>query len=762
MIKRWQAYFRGSLGRRMLLAGGGLIALALSSGAIAIVASYLLGQRSQEIVEDSVPAILQSTVLEQESNRLHRLALQLTRADSLTEIAGSQRQIEQPLGRMEAAAARLGHWYPQRAPQLTAEIGVSRRLAGELADLAQQRQSAAGKLRMARMRLEWLHADLTDELQQLTDEQSRLLQQGRRRDAATLRALLQLSALEQEWAQTMLSLTRPRPQALPAHALDKPRRHAALLLEKAAALPGDQSGNLSQLLRALPPLSAADGELAQTIDRYARDDQALRQRWQRLEGQLQQQNELAAGLASQGRDRADAQFRQALSFSRQGRWLVVLATLASVALTLWILLRLVGHRVIGRLALLGRNIEAIGRGQLPRHIGGRDEIGQLGLQLEQLAARMEEMERTNALALISHTAAALLIVGPDGKIRSINQAARQLCPELERDDTLTALLPPDTLAELGGLQAGTLLDRALPHGDPADERYLRLLARAFRQRGESVRMVTLLDVSAQMRSARWLEKMVQDKTEALDASNLALRHEIDERKRAQNSLVQATKFAVLGQTATSLAHELNQPLAALTNYLYLARLQDSDPEALRASLAQADKVLERMGRLVRSYRTLGRNAPPSPQLAPLELTGVLNDVIELLQGRIRQQQAILSLAPVPALPAVAGEVVRLEQILLNLLGNALDAAGRGGEVRLAAVENDGRVELYVADSGAGLPPDSAEALFQPFFTTKPDGLGLGLSICRQLAEDCRAEIRIASAVGGGALFILSLEPYHVV
>jgi two-component system phosphoglycerate transport system sensor histidine kinase PgtB len=585
----------------------------------------------------------------------------------------------------------------------------------------------------------------------------------RARDAMrNLQVLEQLRNGEHDVARAMLAFSAPSGKPKSRAIFSQLQRDVQQLMHWAEQLPAEQSGSLRELLAALAKIANLDGELSSKLDHFNHSATQMKQRLAELDQQLQQQNQQASQLSYLGRSTAQQHLQQSLLASQRGRWLVTLASLAAMGLMLWILFGLIGHRVIARLSLLGQNMDAIARGRyvLPQQLTGRDEIALLGLKVHQLAHNMAELERTNALALIEHTDAALLICDQAGRVVSINQAARRFCPTLQVGDELLALWPSELRPDLAGLKPDKAIDITLPFGELEDENYVRLLARIFQQNNADHVMVTLFDVSAQMRSAYWLSKMVAEKTAALDESNAALRAEIDGRKRAQDSLVQATKFAVLGQTTTSLAHELNQPLAAMTNYLYLAKKSAEQCQApdLQQTLAQSEKVVERMARLVRSYRTLGRAAPASPALYPVDISHVVSDIIELLQGRIRQQQ-VQVIVPQWPVTWVLGEVVRLEQITLNLLGNALDAlAGRAAaRLELVLLQNDPHWELMVMDNGPGLTPEGVNELFQPFYTTKADGLGLGLSICQSLASECHAQIRMANQVSGGAIFILSME-----
>ncbi|MCF5632422.1 sensor histidine kinase, partial [Pseudomonas syringae] len=220
------------------------------------------------------------------------------------------------------------------------------------------------------------------------------------------------------------------------------------------------------------------------------------------------------------------------------------------------------------------------------------------------------------------------------------------------------------------------------------------------------------------RSRDELEQLVQERTRDLQT--------------AQDGLVQSAKLAALGQMSAALAHEINQPLTAQRMQLATLRLlldQGRVDEACKA-LAALDQQLTRMAALTGHLKTFARKSP-SGLRERLDLATVVDQALQLLEPRLREDHidCVLHL-PRPAW--VRGDAIRLEQVLINLLRNALDAmrdcATRRLEVRIEAL--DAHWRLSVRDSGAGIAPDNLVNIFDPFFTTKPvgDGLGLGLAV----------------------------------
>lgn len=265
-----------------------------------------------------------------------------------------------------------------------------------------------------------------------------------------------------------------------------------------------------------------------------------------------------------------------------------------------------------------------------------------------------------------------------------------------------------------------------------------------------------------------LERKIAERTLDLSASNLLLQAEVRERqqteatlRQAQDGLVQAGKLAVIGQMSTSIAHELNQPLAALrTLSANAARfLERGALDTAGSNLQAIGELVDRMGRITASLRAFARRGGDQGQAS---LEQAVDAALFLLHSRIEQERPTLHRAFAGARLAI--DQTRLEQILVNLLSNALDALREQPrrELWLSGAAQGADYVLEVRDSGAGIPPDLRAHLFEPFFTTKPGekGLGLGLTLSASLA----AAAAVRHPEEGGTAFVLTLpleEPRHV-
>ncbi|MFC4729893.1 sensor histidine kinase [Coralloluteibacterium thermophilus] len=249
---------------------------------------------------------------------------------------------------------------------------------------------------------------------------------------------------------------------------------------------------------------------------------------------------------------------------------------------------------------------------------------------------------------------------------------------------------------------------------------------------------------------------------ALDVSEH--REALQSHKAQQERLLFTSRMMSVGEMAATLAHELNQPLAAIVNYLNGSlRLvgQAGGPGQVERALLSARSQAEHASAVIARVREFVRAREPRRDAhAVAEIAG---NVIELLRLEAERLGLCIDLALDDGLPMVYADRVMVEQVLLNLVKNAIEAmrdvppARR--ELRVQARENlDGEVELRVLDRGAGLSDSEREHLFSPFFTTKSDGLGIGLSICRSIIEYHEGRLFFEPRDGGGSVFGFTLPP----
>ena len=264
-----------------------------------------------------------------------------------------------------------------------------------------------------------------------------------------------------------------------------------------------------------------------------------------------------------------------------------------------------------------------------------------------------------------------------------------------------------------------------------------------------------------------LERKVAERTADLSATNHQLQAEVTERirtethlRQAQDGLMQAGKLAAVGQMSTGIAHELNQPLAALRTLSgntgkFLAR---GDYATAQDNLDKIIGLVERMGRITGALKSFARN-PAAGQRNAAQLAEAVDNALFLLDTRVAAVAPRIERS-IDAHLAVACDPNRLEQVLVNLIGNALDAMKDCSDAHLSlhAHESGGMVKLTVRDNGPGLSEAAFARLFEPFFTTKPagEGLGLGLTLSAGILNENGGTLTAINHPDGGACFTLAL------
>ena len=238
---------------------------------------------------------------------------------------------------------------------------------------------------------------------------------------------------------------------------------------------------------------------------------------------------------------------------------------------------------------------------------------------------------------------------------------------------------------------------------------------------------------------------------------------VESLQKAQAELAHVARVTTLGELAASIAHEVNQPLAAIAADAYASRnwldAERPDLERVREALDGVIEDAHRAGSVIQRIRQLATKG--APDKAPLDLNDVVRDVLVLVRGEVRHHQASLTLDLAPVLPPVLGDRIQLQQVILNLVVNAIEAMAavedRPRELVIRSEAHDGDyVRVAVQDAGPGIDASTANQLFSAFFTTKPGGMGMGLSICRSIVEAHGGAMWATPNAPYGAMFHFSL------
>ena len=235
----------------------------------------------------------------------------------------------------------------------------------------------------------------------------------------------------------------------------------------------------------------------------------------------------------------------------------------------------------------------------------------------------------------------------------------------------------------------------------------------------------------------------------------------NERVQLRQELAHLSRVMTMAELSTSLAHEINQPLGAILNNAEAARSLLSRTEAERQEIGEIleDIILDaqRAGDVVRRIRGLVKKG--EAKFEPLSVNGLIEEVVRLVNNSLGMNEITLQLDLKPDLENVRGDRVRLQQVLLNIMTNAIDAMKREPSriLTVRSAETDGNtVTVSISDSGAGISETGRDSVFKPFFTTKRDGLGMGLSICQSIIEEHGGRIWGENNPTGGATFSFSL------
>lgn len=280
----------------------------------------------------------------------------------------------------------------------------------------------------------------------------------------------------------------------------------------------------------------------------------------------------------------------------------------------------------------------------------------------------------------------------------------------------------------------------------------------------------IMDITDKLRQEKRERELIAIEATAEEAKNRIA--ELDaaykELKETQSQLVQAGKLSALGALGTGIAHELNQPLTGILNFSKMA-LQDLEPENLLAKdLTIIHDQAMRMSRIIQNIVTFAR--PEEISVSPIDIQPVIDDTLSLIETQLHDHSIdVIQELPVD-FPHVLGQPGRLQQVLLNLFINARDAidelpSSPGGTIRIQGnvkglnIGTPYKVELIISDNGVDIPEEMKDRLFEPFFTSKPEGkgTGLGLSIIHGILRDLEGSIQYRKGENGEKQFVIELK-----
>jgi signal transduction histidine kinase len=237
--------------------------------------------------------------------------------------------------------------------------------------------------------------------------------------------------------------------------------------------------------------------------------------------------------------------------------------------------------------------------------------------------------------------------------------------------------------------------------------------------------------------------------------------EVESRQRLAE-LAHVNRYSAAGELTTSIAHELNQPLGSILTNAETAELMlkssSPDLDEIKEIIADIRRDDQRASEVIRRLRSVLKKTPF--EVREVDLNETVRDVIGLVSALAEGHHIALRYAPAPAAIHTRGDPVQLQQVILNLIINAMDAISEAQakerEVTVRIARSGGCAEIRVGDTGPGIAANDLKDVFKPFFTTRPQGMGIGLSIVRTIIEAHHGEIAVENQPSGGALFTIKL------
>jgi len=286
-------------------------------------------------------------------------------------------------------------------------------------------------------------------------------------------------------------------------------------------------------------------------------------------------------------------------------------------------------------------------------------------------------------------------------------------------------------------------------------------ANLWNKKGDSVEIIAVIrDITERKR----MEEALRNKNEQLDAQNEELKATEDELraaneelKEAQEQMIRSEKLAAIGQLAGGVGHELRNPLGAIKNAAYYIRskltkneLAQQEPRVMEF-LDIIDEEINASSKIISDLLNFSRTGKPTVSAA--RITPVIDNTLSRI---IIPENIIVTTSLNAGLPEIRIDTDQIRQVLVNLITNACQTMPAGGRLSISARTKDGSLEIAVADTGDGIPAEIAGKIFDPLFTTKAKGIGLGLAVCKSIIENHRGGISVSSEVGKGTTFLIKL------
>ncbi|MEE8200596.1 MAG: ATP-binding protein [Candidatus Acidoferrales bacterium] len=370
------------------------------------------------------------------------------------------------------------------------------------------------------------------------------------------------------------------------------------------------------------------------------------------------------------------------------------------------------------------------------------ENARLYERLQEKAAQVAQLKEFSENILES-TSVGLVALDPNDRIESWNSSVERICGR-SRQETLgrraAEVFPPELVAELeAGSPPGT---RATSDSSPWPHRPARSLYKFYLSRPDGTRRVTNFTVAPLVGK------------QGAPIGRLLIIDDITERVQLERQLLQAEKLSSVGLLAAGVAHEVNTPLAVISNYAQMLAKQMPADDQRAALVEKIVKQTFRASEIISGLLSFSRTA--ATEFGQVDLNRTLRDTLVLVQPQLRSSQVEIKTLLDNTLPPISGDPGRLQQVFLNLLFNARDAMPQGGCLTVRTGCHNSRAQVEIRDTGVGIPAENLSKLYDPFFTTKTTGrgTGLGLAVSYGIIQEHKGTIEVRSRPGQGTSFLL--------
>lgn len=367
------------------------------------------------------------------------------------------------------------------------------------------------------------------------------------------------------------------------------------------------------------------------------------------------------------------------------------------------------------------------------------DLRQVSTQLEDAYQTLEERAiqfmnvQEYTQSILRSITAAVVTVGPDGSIATANPAAERMLAQPE-----SAMVPRrigTLFAEDGGLDEDIM--KVLEGRLPRLVRDMRLVTRGGRVLHAQVSTSRMRDVDGRVLGA------------------VVTLEDVSEVKALTDQLIRADRLAAMGELTAGVAHEVRNPLGIIRASVQLVEDSDADRDRVLQATGVIKQEIDRLDKVIKALLDFGR--PSKPRRVLTDLGPVIDDVVLFTSQFAGRSKVSIQAEGTTGLPLVLADADQLKQVFVNLVSNAVQAMdNRGGTIRLAPSNDDGFVSIAVTDTGPGIPPGDLRKIFDPFYSTRDDGTGLGLTMVHRIVDEHDGHIEVKSTLGEGSSFIVSL------